>query len=177
MLFVELRLKLFVVVFRLNEIIFKAVESRETYRAENCGDDAHEGALLLESEGEGEDVNNVSNVNKFVLETLGRNEMKLLFIEIVLRLEDLRGLIISMITIPNRKTRPKHTNILQRHHDVWIVNQGVAVEDIAQNPYNDKRERKRDEPRPMNLFLLREPLFKIVHQSKIIYKRVGERGG
>ena len=168
MLFAELRLKLFVIIFRLNEIVFKAVEGRETYRAEYRGDYAYEGALLLESEGEGEDVNNVGNVDKFVLETLGRNEMILLFVEIVLRFEDLGCLAVSMIAIPNRKTRPKHTDIFKRHHDVWIVNQGIAVEDIAQNPYNDKRERKRDEPRPMNLFLLREPLFKIVHQSQII---------
>ena len=168
MLFAELRLKLFVIIFRLNEIIFKAVESRETNCAENCSDGAHEGALLLESECEGEDVNNVGNVDKFVLETLGRYEMKLLFFEIVLRFEDFGSLFVSMIAIPNRQARPKHTDILQRHHDVWIVNQSVAVEDIAQNPYNDKRERKRDEPRPMNLFLLREPLFKIVHQSQII---------
>ena len=167
MLPTKLRLKLFIIIFRLNEIIFKAVEGRETNRAENCGDDAHEGALLLESEGEGEDVNDVSNVNKFVLETLGIDEMKLLFFEIVLGLEKFGSLLVSMVTVPNRKTRPKHTNILQRHHDVWIVNQSVAVEDIAQNPYNDKRERERDEPRPMNLFLLRESLFKIVHQYKI----------
>lgn len=168
MLFAELRLKLFVIIFRLNEIIFKAVEGREANRAEYRGDDAHEGALLLESEGEGEDVNNVGNVDKFVLETLGIDKMQLLFVEIVLGFEDFSGLFVSVVAIPNRKTRPKHTNILQCHHDVWIVNQCLAVEDVAQNPYNDKRERKRDEPRPMNLFLLREPLFKIVHQSQII---------
>ena len=58
MLFAKFRLELFVVVFGFDEVVLEAVEGGEAYCAENYGDNADEGALLLESEGERKDVDN-----------------------------------------------------------------------------------------------------------------------
>ena len=165
MLLAELRLELFVVVFGFDEVVFEAFQCGEADGAEYRGDYAHVCALLLEGEGEGDDINYIGDVDEFVLETLGGDEVLLLFFEIVLGFEDAGGIIISMITVPNRKSRPKHTDVFHSHHDVWIVYQDVGVQYVAHYPYNDERERERNEPRPMYLFLLREPLFKIVHQA------------
>ena len=88
MLLAELRLKLFVVVFGFDEVVFEAFQCGEADGAEYRGDYAHVCALLLEGEGEGDDVKYIGDVDEFVLETLGGNEMLLLFFEIVLGFEN-----------------------------------------------------------------------------------------